>query len=317
MGSALGHDGGMSTDTQGVVTSTRLDRPAGIRPRSVERRDVDRLRRMELADFLRSRRERITPEQVGYPTTGRRRTPGLRREEVAQLAGVGVTWYTWLEQGRKINASPQVLDAVSRTLMLDRHERSHLFRLAGSPLSDAEGECNALHPAVRVLLDELTHVPAIVTNSRRDVLAFNPMFDLLIGGISTVPWDDRNILWLVFTDPRWRERLLDWDEGAPRMVAQFRAAMADHMGEPAWKCLLQRLTAASPEFAEMWKRHDIEGQETRTKRIMHPDVGLLRLDYTYLWLGPTNGNRLVTYTPVDDDTARRLKVLRGRITAAA
>ncbi len=135
----LGHDGGMSIDTQGVGTSTRLDRPAGGRPGSVGPRDVDRLRRLELADFLRSRRERITPDQVGYPTSGRRRTPGLRREEVAQLAGVGVTWYTWLEQGRKINASTQVLDAVSRTLMLDRHERSHLFRLAGSPLSDSRG----------------------------------------------------------------------------------------------------------------------------------------------------------------------------------
>jgi transcriptional regulator with XRE-family HTH domain len=272
---------------------------------------------MELADFLRSRRERIAPEQVGYPTSGRRRTPGLRREEVAQLAGVGVTWYTWLEQGRKINASPQVLDAVSRTLMLDRHERSHLFLLAGSPLTNADVECNALHPAVRVLLDELAHVPAIVTNARKDVLAFNPMFDLLVEGISNIPWEDRNILWLVFTDPRWRERLLDWDEGAPRMVAQFRAAMADHMGDPAWKCLLQRLQGASVEFAEMWKRHDVEGPETRTKRILHPAVGLLRLDYTYLWLGPSNGNRVVTYTPADDETACRLKVLRSSIPVAA
>jgi transcriptional regulator with XRE-family HTH domain len=282
-----------------------------------ERHDVDRLRRMELADFLRSRRERITPEQVGYPASGRRRTPGLRREEVAQLAGVGVTWYTWLEQGRKINASPQVLDAVSRTLMLDRHERSHLFVLAGSPLSNADVECNALHPAVRVLIDELAHVPAIVTNARKDVLAFNAMFDLLVGGISSVPWEDRNILWLVFTDPRWRERLVDWDEGAPRMVAQFRAAMADHMGEPAWKCLLQRLQGASAEFAEMWGRHDVEGPETRTKRILHPGVGLLRLDYTYLWLGPSNGNRVVTYTPADDETARRLKLLHSSISVAA
>lgn len=279
--------------------------------------EVDRLRRAELGEFLRNRRERISPEQVGMPASGRRRTPGLRREEVAQLAGVGVTWYTWLEQAREIHASPQVIDAIARTLMLDAHERAHLFRLAGSPLPDSTAECNAVHPAVQVLLGELHHIPAIVSNARKDILACNAMFDSLVGGFVDVVWDERNVLWQMFTNPEWRARLVDWDTGAPRMVAQFRAAMADHLGEPAWTSLLARLRRASPEFAAVWARHDVEGPETRTKRILHPDVGLLRLDYTYLWLGPHGGNRMVTYTPADAESASRLAALHAGLAARA
>src|SRR5947208_16278944 len=120
-----------------------------------------KVRRHELANFLRSRRARITPEQVGLPLVGRRRTPGLRREEVAQLAGVGVTWYTWLEQGRDINASPQVLDAIARTLAFDAQERSHLFTLAGTADTNAETRCARLSPAVELVLDRLEPYPAL------------------------------------------------------------------------------------------------------------------------------------------------------------
>jgi transcriptional regulator with XRE-family HTH domain len=290
---------------------------AGTGSNEPDARETDRLRRRELADFLRNRRERISPEQIGLPTSGRRRTPGLRREEVAQLAGVGVTWYTWLEQSREIHASPQVLDAIARTLMLDAHERSHLFRLAGSPLPDSEAECNAVHPAVHLLLDELDHIPAVVSNARKDALAHNAMFEAMTGGFHEVGWDERNILWQIFTNREWRSRLVDWDTGAPRMVAQFRAAMAEHVGEPAWTSLVSRLRRASPEFSVMWARHDVEGPETRTKRILHPSVGLLRLDYTYLWLGPRGGNRMVTYTPADEESAARLARLHEVVQAAA
>src|SRR5689334_25405261 len=128
----------------------------------------DEVRRRALAAFLRSRRERITPEEVGLPAGGRRRTPGLRREEVAQLAGVGITWYTWLEQGRDINVSEQVLEAISRVLMLDGHERSHLFTLAGAALPDIESETSGLPDQIQLTLDGLPF-PASVTNGRYDV----------------------------------------------------------------------------------------------------------------------------------------------------
>ena len=158
-------------------------------------------RRQELAGFLRSRRERIAPEQVGLPPASRRRTPGLRREEVATLAGVGVTWYTWLEQGRDINASPQVLDAVARTLLLDPHERDHLFRLADAPDSTGQSECKTLPPTAQLLLDQLEPFPACIRNARYDVLAFNQAYEELLGPLSDLPFEERNSLWRMFTNP--------------------------------------------------------------------------------------------------------------------
>ncbi len=270
------------------------------------------LRRRELADFLRNRRERIAPEDVGLPPASRRRTPGLRREEVATLAGVGVTWYTWLEQGRDINASPQVLNAVARTLLLDPHERDHLFRLADAPDATGQADCTSLTPTGQVLLDKLDPFPACIRNARCDILGYNQAYDLLIGPFGGLPFEDRNSLWRLFTNPACRAALLDWEEGSRRMVAEFRAAMAEHVAEPAWKCLVARLTKASPEFAELWERHEVASPENLTKRFLHPDVGLLKLNYTHLWLSQRLGTRMTTYSPADDQTADRLRELHRR-----
>jgi transcriptional regulator with XRE-family HTH domain len=269
-------------------------------------------RRQELAGFLRSRRGRIAPEQVGLPPASRRRTPGLRREEVATLAGVGVTWYTWLEQGRNINASPQVLDAVARTLLLDPHERDHLFRLADTPDGNGQGECAALPPTAQLLLDQLEPYPACIRNARYDLLAFNGAFEQLMGPLSDLPFEERNSLWRMFTSPRCRSSMLDWEEGTRRMVAEYRAAMAEHVAEPAWKCLVSRLAKASPEFAELWERHEVASPENLTKRYLHPEVGLLKLNYTHLWLGQRLGTRMTTYTPTDEQTRERLHELHRR-----
>jgi len=274
--------------------------------------DIAALRRRELAAFLRSRRERIAPEDVGLPPAPRRRTPGLRREEVATLAGVGVTWYTWLEQGRDINASPQVLNAVARTLLLDPHERDHLFRLADAPDGTGQDECRSLSPATQLLLDKLDPFPACIRNARYDVLAYNRGFDLLMGPLADVPFDERNSLWRMFTVPTCRAATLDWEESTRRMVAEYRAAMAEHVAEPAWKCLVARLTKASPEFAELWERHEVASPENLTKRYLHPEVGLLKLNYTHLWLGQRLGTRMTAYSPADEQTAERLREVHRR-----
>jgi transcriptional regulator with XRE-family HTH domain len=270
--------------------------------------------RAELADFLRRGRARLDPSDVGLAAGARRRTPGLRREEVAQLAGVGVTWYTWLEQGRDIRASDQVLDAIARTLMFDPHERAHLYTLSGNPPPAIEQECRALPASTQQLLDQLEPFPASVTNARYDVLAFNRTYAHLIEDLNTLPFEDRNSLWLLFTHPAWRAALLDWDDAVHRMVGQYRAAMAEHVAEPAWKCLVKRLRQASPEFAELWERHEVNAPENRTKRIVNPRVGLLRVDYTNLWLGQRLGIRMVTYTPADEETRERLTTLHRLIT---
>ncbi len=275
--------------------------PAGDEP--------DEIRRHELGEFLRSRRERILPAEVGLPAGGRRRTPGLRREEVAQLAGVGVTWYTWLEQGRDINVSEQVLDAVSRTLRFDPHERAHLMRLAGLTEFDTTRECEAVPEPIHKMLGRLDPFPAAVLNACQDILAFNNAYCHLMCDISSLPLEDRNCLWLACTHPVWRESMLDWEEAVARLVAQFRGAMAEHLAETRWRGLVRRLSEASPEFVAMWERHEVVGPENRKKQLLHAEVGLLRLDLTGLWLGPLVGTRLVSYVPSDDATLERLERL--------
>jgi transcriptional regulator with XRE-family HTH domain len=268
----------------------------------------DDLRRHELAAFLRSRRERITPEQAGLPPGGRRRTPGLRREEVAQLAGVGVTWYTWLEQGRDINASDQVLDSIADTLQLDPHERAHMFTLAGSPRVVAVRECVALSSSIHAIMRQLEPMPAVVVNPRLDMLGFNRAYERLFD-LDEIPLEDRNSILLLFTHPRWRTMLLDWQDAVPTVVAQFRTMMASHVAEPWWKALLKRLLAESPEFEALWNRHDVTPVENRTKRFMHPRAGLLAFDYTHLYFGPGSQTRLSTYTPSNEDSWTKMSAL--------
>ncbi|MDH6125264.1 helix-turn-helix transcriptional regulator [Kitasatospora sp. GP82] len=266
-------------------------------------------RRHELATFLRSRRERISPEQVGLPPTGRRRTPGLRREEVAHLAAVGVTWYTWLEQGRDIQVSAQVLDSVARTLQLDRNERAHLFVLAGSEDPTPIQDCPTITPSVRLVLEQLAPMPAVVLNSRYDILAYNRAYTWIAGDLDSMPFEDRNVLWLVFADSRFASVLVDIQAARESVVARFRAAMAEHSSEPAWKNLLQRLRRTFPDFEAVWDRHEVDGPGNGLKRFLLPEVGLLRFEYTNLWLGPRPRTRLVAYTPQDEESRARLERL--------
>jgi hypothetical protein len=265
--------------------------------------------RQELASFLRSRRERIAPEQVGLPPGRRRRTPGLRREEVAQLAAVGVTWYTWLEQAREIQVSSQVANAIARALQLDPNERAHLFVLSGAPDPNPLAECPGMSQPMREMLERLEPLPAAVANSRCDVIAHNRTYGRLVDDLDALPFEDRNIMWLAFTHPVWREALVDHDETIRMLVAKYRSAMAEHLAEPAWKALVKRLQQASPEFCEIWERHEVLQPENRVKRYLNPQVGLLTFDYTNLWLGPHQGPRLITYTPADDATRARLQRL--------
>jgi transcriptional regulator with XRE-family HTH domain len=270
-------------------------------------------RRQELAAFVRNRRERLRPEQVGLPRSRRRRTPGLRREEVAQLAGVGVTWYTWLEQGRDINPSHQVLEAIARTLRFDAHERTHLFTLAGVSVATAVDECATLFPTARAILDSLEPNPAVLMNARWDVLAYNRVHASFFTDLDGIASEDRNCIWLAFTDPEWRRVIVDWDEAAARMVGEYRAAMAEHLDDPSWQSLLERLLAASPEFAARWAQHDVRRMESSRKRVRHPELGVLMLDYTNLWLDPSCNARVVAFTPADTRTAAQLRELHARL----
>jgi transcriptional regulator with XRE-family HTH domain len=263
-------------------------------------------RRTELAAFLRSRRERITPGDVGMAPGLRRRTPGLRREEVAQLAGVGVTWYTWLEQGRPINASTQVLDAVARTLRLDGAEREHLYRLADVPDAAVEEEADNLPEDVQTVLDALVPLPASVANGRSDILAWNAAYAAIFPVVETARPCERNSMWMAFTLPPCCNPVANLAETAPELVAAFRHRYSRHLDEPGWKDLVRRLQAVSPEFARLWASHDVALSASSTKIFRHHAAGEIRTRTLPLDIAAAPGARLVTYTPTDEESRERI-----------
>lgn len=268
---------------------------------------TDTTRRAELGHFLRSRRERIAPEDVGLPTGGRRRTPGLRREEVAQLAGVGVTWYTWLEQGREINASVQVLEAIARTLGMDSQERWHLFQLAGVALVPPPAGNALLDGVGQAILDQLDPFPAYVYSERYDILGYNRAYHHMAGGLDHREAAELNTLWLFFTDQYWQTLCHHRDRAAAHLVGSLRAAMAAHLDDPLWTGLVQRLSAASEEFDALWRRHDVVDFAMPAKDFRSP-VGDLLLHATRLVVG-SGDTKVMVYSPRDGATARRLEQL--------
>ena len=292
----------------GTMTTTTADPDKAMTTTAAAA--CDRTRRAELAAFLRSRRERITPEDAGLPPGFRRRTAGLRREEVAQLSGVGVTWYTWLEQGRPINASAQVLDAVARTLRLDQAEREHLYRLANSsaapPAPEADGPGI---PEIQQILDGLTTLPAAVLNERFDLLAWNAAFAALFPTVVRVPAADRNTLWLNFTQHDCCHPYLNRADQLGMMVAQLRAAYGRHLGEPGWTGFVRRLQAASPEFARMWAQHEVASPASYLKIFRHPVHERLTMTTNSLAVLAVPGTRMVVYTPADEPTRQALASL--------
>ncbi|GAA1804108.1 helix-turn-helix transcriptional regulator [Actinomadura chokoriensis] len=274
-------------------------------------------RRTELAAFLRSRRARITPDDVGMAPGLRRRTPGLRREEVAQLAGVGVTWYTWLEQGRPINASSQVLDAVARTLRLDGAEREHLYRLADVPDGSVEEEVGSLPEDVQAILDALVPLPASVGNGRCDILAWNAAYAAIFPVVETARPCERNSMWMAFTLPPCCNPVANLADTAPNLVAAFRHRYSRHLDEPGWKDLVRRLQEVSPEFARLWASHDVAVSGSSIKIFRHPGAGEIRTRTVHLDVTGTPGARLVTYMPTDEESRGRIAWLLAHPEQAA
>ncbi len=292
--------------------------PAGP-PGGPRRADgTGQIRRAELAAFLRSRRERIAPEDVGLPPGLRRRTTGLRREEVAQLAGVGVTWYTWLEQGRPINASMQVLGAIARTLRLDQAEREHLYRLADVPDAASAGRaaaeiCPQVTPEVQGILDNLSPLPASMLNERFDLLAWNRPYAVLWPLAVSAPLAERNTLWMCFACPDCCNPYVNRAEQLSTLVAQLRGAYGRHVGEPAWTGFVRRLQAVSPLFGRLWAEQDVASPITFLKIFRHPAHPRLAMTTTTLGVLATPGTRIVVYTPADETCRRAIgQLLAGQ-----
>lgn len=252
--------------------------------------------RAELAAFLRRRRAQVAPETVALPARAPRRTPGLRREEVAMLSGVGLTWYTWLEQGRDINVSRQVLDAVARTLRLSPSEHEYVLRLAGYAAARDDGT-HRLPDHTQRVLDAFGRAPAYAMSWDWTILAWNSAYARLYPGIQQVAVEDRNLLWLVWTDPSVRTLLPDWETDTRRFVTMFRADIATRLGSPEVADLIQRLREHSRAFAAAWDSHDVDGFTSRNRTFRHPTRGLLELEQHQLVLADSPGLRIVVYTP--------------------
>ena len=259
------------------------------------------LKRRELGDFLRARRGRLSPESVGLAGHRRRRTPGLRREEVAELAGIGVDWYIRLEQGRPVTPSVATVDALARALRLTELEHQHLRALAGGG-GHRPFQPETAPPALLRLLESLTQ-PAYVTGRRRDLVAWNAAADDIFG-FQQLAEDERNILVSMLTNPRSRALFgPGWAEEAQRMVAQFRATHDLWAGDPAFVALLRRLRDGCAEFEAWWERHDVRRPISGRKTLHHPTKGLIAFDHASFQANDDPGLKLVIYTPVAADQA--------------
>lgn len=278
--------------------------PFGMRPADTDRPVT------ELGEFLRSRRDRVTPDEAGVNSYGRRRVPGLRREELAQLAGVSFTYLTRLEQGQSQNASDAVIDALASALQLDADERTHLFALA-HPVTPRRPRASAPETArsgAEQLLHAMSEVPAVLLGRFNDVLAWNRAGHLLLAGHLDAEAPSRaedrpNQLRLLFLDPHTRDLHVDWEEEAARAVASLRYVAAQFADDRRLAELVGDLSVHSHDFARLWAGHDVRLCTSGSKRFRHPEVGELELGYEVLHLPEGNGQRILTHTAEPGSTS--------------
>jgi len=252
--------------------------------------------RADLATFLLTRRHRLRPADVGLPEVGRRRTPGLRRQEVAQLAGMSVDYYIRLEQARGPHPSRQVLAALARALMLTGDEREYLFRVAGESPPPTARPSREVSPGIRNLIDSMPEIPAYVVDAKYDVLAWNTLATHFIGDLSVFAEPDRNMIRWIFRQPA---AAAPWSNSdavrfTRSMVADLRSSYARYPADPGISGLVTELLGSSPRFAEIWADQDVETRRPLLKRFEHPQAGPLEFECQVLLI-PDSGQRLITY----------------------
>lgn len=264
-----------------------------------------------LGAYLRDRRARLDPIALGF-SGARRRTPGLRREEVAQRANISATWYTWLEQGRGGAASADVLDRIARALMLTDIERDHLFLLGlGRAPEPRYGGPQDVSPRLQRVLDALDPSPAMIKTLTWDVVAWNRAATVVFGDYGAAAAEDRNILRRIFCDPRSRAANFDWEAVARFVVAAFRVdvARAGASAEAAAAALVEELSRRSPDFAAMWAANDVGDHHQGVKRLRHPQLGEVAFEYSAFAVDGRPDLGMIVYNPLESETVRRLAAL--------
>ena len=266
-------------------------------------------RRLALAAFLRTRRARLQPAEVGLPSRSRRRTPGLRREEVAELANIGVSWYTLLEQGHDVHPSRAVLESLAQALRLTTAEQQHLFRLSGRERTSKMGvEEEQVTPALQRVVDALNPHPAFVIGRRWDVLTWNRTADLLFHFHQPYPPHSRNVVWRFFRREEARTFDPDWETQAQNLVAQFRADYARYPGDASFQEVIEDLQRVSAQFCLWWEQQDVRGLPDGPRSMNHPTLGLLEFDHVTFQTSSTADLRVKIYA-ASPATAPKLEQL--------
>ncbi|GAA4185893.1 helix-turn-helix transcriptional regulator [Streptosporangium oxazolinicum] len=255
--------------------------------------------RLELAHFLRKNRERVTPKDVGLPTGSRRRTPGLRREEVAILAGLSPTWYTYLEQARDIAPSPAALERVATVLRLSSYERQYLRRLSERSRQSShasEGNDQTENQWTRIV-ESLNPVPAYVTTCLCDIISWNEAADEWYSDFSELAKERRNIVLWMLTSPVSRKCFVDWETEARELVARFRTAAVGWYGDPRLTELIENLNESSPHFRRWWEEHHVLGPNTRSSKMRNTRTEIIDMTIIDLYIGHPNGEKIVIHVP--------------------
>ncbi|WP_433620405.1 helix-turn-helix transcriptional regulator [Paenibacillus cellulositrophicus] len=267
--------------------------------------EEDLKRRKELGAFLKSRRTRISPADLGIQSAPHRRAKGLRREEVADIAGVSNIWYTWLEQGRDVRPSAQVLDSLGKALQLNRYELLHLYTLAEHrpPAKDWMSDIH-MDPSLQRMLDKLEPFPAYIRGPRWDTLAWNHAACELFGDFNRMNVLERNSLWRMFARPDYPDLLPDWPHVAQSLLAQFRTSYGQHIGDPSFEELVDLLKKTSEMFNQWWDHHEVLGIPLGLKRFNHPRLGELAFEHQSLTVADFPDLKMTVYIPVQADPSR-------------
>jgi transcriptional regulator with XRE-family HTH domain len=277
--------------------------------------DVDQTsrQRLELREFLQARRASLKPQDFGIQDSARRRAPGLRREEIASLAGVGLTWYTWLEQGRDIRVSEEMLERVARGLKLSPHDTAYLFSLAGRHPPEQRSAVERIHPAVQLVLDGFEAGPAFVLNARMDAVAHNRLADAIYRFDNFEGTLARNMVWRLFMDPRRRRLYLDWTDFAIFGIGFLRGNYATRIGDPEFENLLHALRGSSADFERLWKDSGRRGTSSLVPaevRFRVPGRGILRFFSVRFILPSSPDHVIVLLPPTDKKTSRVMAEMR-------
>ncbi|MCX7749856.1 MAG: helix-turn-helix transcriptional regulator [Clostridia bacterium] len=271
---------------------------------------MDEYRFKELGQFLKTRRARISPTQVGLPYGNRRRTPGLKREEVAQLANVSLTWYTWLEQGRPIKVSEQVLESIGHALLLDETEMQYVFMLSQLTMTEIKPQKSQLvSKPLQAVLDKLGPFPSFASDQYWNVIGWNASAKVIFGNFDKMNDRERNTIWRMFTNPSYKGLFAEWDKAARWIVSQFRLSCGIYASDQWFKKFVEELMIESNDFKQWWLEHNVAFEENFRKKLNVEPVGQLVFDFTSFDVSSDPRIKIAVHTPADEETFEKLKVL--------